>query len=151
MSASPRPAPRWRCRWSSCRTLVARLEAERARASMRAVTATTLLVCEATGQAWLEDRFRHEFSKIRAAAAAKARAEEADPLATELEALWFMHLRHTAVTRLAEAGCELPMIAAVTGHSLGSVHQIVDRYLIRTGRLARAAFQPACAEKGEAQ
>lgn len=111
--------------------LVARLEAELARQAARKVTATTLLVCETTGRPWREDHFRHVFAKIRAIAA------KACP---ELVGLWFQHFRHTAVTRLAEAECELPMIAAITGHSLATVAQIVDRYLIRTRRLARAAF-----------
>lgn len=56
-------------------------------------------------------------------------------------ALDFMHLRHTAVARLAEAGCELAEIAAITGHTLTSCAQIIDRYLVRTERLAERAFR----------
>lgn len=111
--------------------LVARLDAELARQAARKVTATTLLVCETTGRPWGEDHFRHAVADIRSTAAKSC---------PELDGLWFQHLRHTAVTRLAEAECELPMIAAITGHALATVAQIVDRYLVRTRRLARAAF-----------
>lgn len=117
--------------------LVARLEAEFASqarvaaAQKRNLSATTLLVCETTGRPWKPDHFRHVFAELR------RRAIERCP---ELDGLWFMHLRHTAVTRLAEAECELAMIAAITGHSLATVAQIVDRYLVRTRRLAQAAF-----------
>ena len=33
-----------------------------------------------------------------------------------IEDLWFMDLRRTAVVRLAEAGCSVPEIAAINGH-----------------------------------
>lgn len=111
--------------------LVARLDAELERQAARKVTATTLLVCETTGRPWREYHFVHTVADIRATAAKDC---------PELTGLWFQHLRHTAVTRLAEAECELPMIAAITGHALATVAQIVDRYLVRTRRLARAAF-----------
>jgi integrase len=64
------------------------------------------------------------------------------------EDLWFMHLRHTAVTRLAEAECEIPLISAVTGHSPASVQQILSRYLVRTRQFARLAFQCRLAADG---
>jgi hypothetical protein len=62
--------------------------------------------------------------------------------------LWFMHLRHTAVPRLAEAGCEVPLISAVTGYSPKSVDQILSRYLIRTRAQAALAFQKRLAAEG---
>lgn len=69
-----------------------------------------------------------------------------------LLALDFMHLRHTAVTRLAGAGCTLEEIAGVTGHTLKSVAAILDVYLVRTAALARAAFAKRITfEAGEAQ
>ena len=64
-----------------------------------------------------------------------------DPDLTEpFEKLWFSRLRHTAVTRLADAGCEVPQIAAVTGHSPKTVHKILDHYLVATADQAKAAF-----------
>ena len=49
-------------------------------------------------------------------------------------------LRRTAVVRLAEAGCEVPRIAAITGHSIANAHQILETYLVRTHNMAKAAI-----------
>jgi integrase len=57
-----------------------------------------------------------------------------------IDGLTFHDLRGTAVTRLAEAGCTHPEIAAITGHSLRNVADIIDRYLARTDKLAVAAI-----------
>ncbi len=58
-----------------------------------------------------------------------------------VDELQFMHLRHTAVTRLAEAGCDDELISQITGHSPNTVKEILKRYLVRTRKLARIAFQ----------
>jgi integrase len=58
----------------------------------------------------------------------------------EISDLTFHDLRGTAVTRLAEAGCTEAEIASITGHTLGSVSTILDRYLARTKGLALAAI-----------
>jgi integrase len=73
----------------------------------------------------------------RTLAALRKAAEKKHP---ELKGLIFKDLRHTAVTRLAEAGCTTPEIASITGHSLKTVESIIDRYLIRTAKMARNAF-----------
>jgi integrase len=53
----------------------------------------------------------------------------------------FHDLRGTAVTRLARAGCTIPEIAAITGHSLKTVHAILDKhYLHRDIILAEQAM-----------
>jgi site-specific recombinase XerD len=117
--------------------LVARIDAELehrakvARDNKRNVLPTTLLVCEATGRPWTEDHFRHKLREIRLGA---------DERCPELVDLVFKDLRHTAVTRLAEADVDLPGIASITGHSLRRVAEIVDIYLVRTAKLARRAF-----------
>lgn len=55
--------------------------------------------------------------------------------------LTFHDLRGTAVTRLAEAGCEVPEIAAITGHTLRDVGAILDaHYLNRNYRTATTAI-----------
>ena len=54
--------------------------------------------------------------------------------------LTFHDLRGTAVTRLAEAGCTAPQIAAVSGHSLTDVDRILETYMARTPELASAAI-----------
>lgn len=114
------------------------LEANRVRKSLPAadggatVTATSLLVCESTGRQWKADHFRHVFADIRAAATAWC---------PSLERKTFLTLRHTAVVRLAEAGCEVPEIAAISGHTLTSVTQILERYHVRTRVAAESAFR----------
>jgi hypothetical protein len=46
------------------------------------------------------------------------------------------------VTRLAVAGCTVPEIAAITGHSLKDVQDILDRhYLSRDQALAETAIR----------
>lgn len=57
-----------------------------------------------------------------------------------IEGLHFHDLRGTAVTRLAEAGCEVAEIASITGHSLNSCHNILAVYMAMTKKLARNAM-----------
>ena len=51
--------------------------------------------------------------------------------------LHFHDLRGTTVTLLSEAGCTPQQIATITGHSLKTVHRILERYLARTQRACR--------------
>jgi integrase len=54
--------------------------------------------------------------------------------------LHFHDIRGTTVTMLAEAGCTLPEIVAITGHSLRRAQEILDKYLARTSKLAESAI-----------
>jgi integrase len=54
--------------------------------------------------------------------------------------LHFHDLRGTSVTLLSEASCTPQQIATITGHSLKSVHRILERYLARTRGLAEQAI-----------
>lgn len=112
--------------------LARRLEEEAARWSDRNVLPTTLIASERTGRAYSVHAFGHVFREVRDAAA-KERPDMAD--------LWFMRLRHTAVVRLGEAGVNIPQIASITGHALSSANTILERYNIRTDKMARSAFQ----------
>jgi integrase len=89
-------------------------------------TSPTIVIAETTGKPYREDYFRHEFARIRGAA----------QLPSDLR---FMDLRRTAVVRLAEAGCSVPEIAAVTGHTIDRCARILEVYLPRTAPMARAA------------
>jgi integrase len=62
------------------------------------------------------------------------------PRANEAVELHFHDLRGTAVTLLSEAGCTPQQIATITGHSLKTVHRILERYLARTRGLAEQAI-----------
>jgi len=119
--------------------LVARLREDAAQpGAVRSVS--HLLVCELTGQPWAESTFRHKFAEVRAAAAAAL---------PECAGLRFMELRHTAVTRLHEAGVDALGIAAITGHAPGSVLRILaDHYLVRTEKAAARAFATRLAAEG---
>lgn len=63
-----------------------------------------------SGDAWTEDGFRGTWAKAR---------DEA-----KIENVRFNDLRGTAVTRLAVAGCSVPEIASITGHSLKDAEAI---------------------------
>ncbi len=54
--------------------------------------------------------------------------------------LHFHDLRGTAVTLLSEAKCTPQQIGTITGHSLKTVHRILERYLARTRGLAEQAI-----------
>ncbi|PZX39506.1 hypothetical protein LY56_02674 [Roseinatronobacter thiooxidans] len=56
------------------------------------------------------------------------------------ERLEFRDLRGTAVTLLSEAGCPVPQIVSITGHSLQSAHRILEKYLARTEALSQTAI-----------
>ncbi|SEG53930.1 Site-specific recombinase XerC [Methylobacterium sp. 190mf] len=56
-------------------------------------------------------------------------------------ALHFHDLRGTAITLLSEVGSTPQEIAAITGHKLASVTQILDRYMARSGGLADRAIE----------
>jgi hypothetical protein len=54
--------------------------------------------------------------------------------------LHFNDLRGTAVTLLAEAGCTIPEIVSITGHTLKSATTILEKYMARTRTLSDAAI-----------
>ena len=49
-------------------------------------------------------------------------------------------LRGTAVTLLAEAGCTVPEIVSITGHTMKSANVILEKYLARTQAISDAAM-----------
>jgi len=112
-------------------SLKQRLAAEYARQETRTVTATTIIVSEETGQPYTKFNFSHWVKKI---------ADRAAMTRPALAGLQFQHLRHTAVTRLAEAGVSIAQIAAVTGHTEASIMTIISIYKIRTRKMAERAF-----------
>lgn len=87
----------------------------------------TVLVCETTNRPYQKSHFQHEFRRIAIAAG--------------LDGLQFLDLRRSAVVRLAEAGCTVPEISAITGHQLDRTARILETYLPRTAPLARSAIR----------
>jgi hypothetical protein len=85
------------------------------------MTPAAILVNETTGLPYVEDTFSHDFREI---------ADSCPGLRwTDGTPLLFMDLRRTAVINLARAGCTVPEICAITGHSKKTVHDILETYL----------------------
>jgi hypothetical protein len=95
----------------------------------------TLVLREDTGGPYDKFSFNKAFRRARALAA-KACADTCPGLAEKR----FQDLRDTAVTRLALAGCSIAEIAAITGHSLNSITQIIKHYLVLQPEMADAAI-----------
>lgn len=96
-----------------------------------------LILTTSTGRAFK----KRYFCKLWSDTMAKAGIETVRlPDINEPVRLHFHDLRGTSVTLLAEAGCTIPEIAAITGHSLETVHRILERYLKLTRGLARMAI-----------
>jgi integrase len=135
--------------------LNARLEKARERRAKLPVQAANMVINEKTGLRYVVKTFSMHFHLVRSAAAkgimdGKATAEAAArgvnepawlvaPCAT-LATLTFADLRDTCVTWLARAGCELPEIAAITGHSMKSIYSILKHYLQIDEKLADSAI-----------
>lgn len=110
--------------------LVARLAAAEARRKARAVETVgdaPIVMREATGQAWDEHAFRKAFAAARTAVGVEGKR--------------YQDLRDTAVTWLARAGCTIPEICAITGHSLQSATSILKHYLELGEPMALAAHR----------
>ena len=86
-------------------------------------------ICTTTrGKPWTEDGFKSSFGKAKDAA--------------KIHGLTFHDFRGTAVTRLAIAGCSVPEIATITGHSLKTVEAILDaHYLSRDSEMGESAIR----------
>lgn len=128
----------------------ARLAAERQRQDDAGVTPLTLIVRQKTMSPYSQQLFMRDFNAVRDAVAAERPAFPVDggSETVETQRLAFRHLRHTAVTRLAEAGCDLAEIAAISGHSLQTVTTILEHYLDRTRTLGESAFAKRLAKEG---
>ena len=83
---------------------------------------------DVTGLAFTEHALSHAFDKVRRRAVEQG--------GRRLLLRW---LRHSCVVQLARAGCTVPEIAAVTGHSPASANQILATYLPRDAAVAHAA------------
>jgi hypothetical protein len=98
----------------------------RARLAASGRTAGTLVRSQ-SGKPFQPRNFTRSFDIVRNAA--------------NLRHLKLLHLRHTAVVNLARAGCTLPQIASITGHSLHTCAAIIKRYLPRDSAVAAEAIR----------
>ena len=87
-----------------------------------------VILTTAKGMAWTSDGFRTSWGRA---------CDNAG-----IAGVTFHDLRGSAVTRLAEAGCTVPEIATITGHSLATVEAILDaHYLSRSNALGESAIR----------
>ncbi|WP_245615527.1 tyrosine-type recombinase/integrase [Paenirhodobacter enshiensis] len=85
------------------------------------------------GTPWTSDGFKSSFAEAKAAAVKAG--------AVRIGGLTFHDTRGTAVVNLALAGCSVPEIVSITGHSLKDAEAILDaHYLERDRRLGEAAI-----------
>jgi hypothetical protein len=123
--------------------LTERLDAARARVAAiklkKGTRPDTIVVDEATGNAYLQDTFRHWFGAVRKAAIAGNPATGRAPCPT-LAGKRDQDLRDTAVTWLARSGCSLLELCAISGHSPQSVQTIINHYMGDRDALADAAI-----------
>ena len=118
-----------------------RLKVERDRQRRRGILATTLIASERTGRPWNEDAFGKAFRQVRRACGEQIFSQEEGSAETVAMAdLQFMHLRHTAVTRLFDAGVAREDIPAITGHSSKAIDGILQVYRFTTLAQATRAF-----------
>lgn len=97
------------------------LDAAKAKRSSVTICATT------RGKPWTSDGFKTSFGKARDAAG--------------ITGLTFHDFRGTAVARLAAAGCSVPEIVTITGHSLKDAEAILDKhYFSRDRALGESAI-----------
>lgn len=107
--------------------IAARL-AEQVKRNLERNPASIFLLPGMRGLGMNEAQFRSVFNLIRKAAKLPA-------------TLTFRTLRHTAVTRMGEAGVSVQQIAAVTGHKLKTCVNILETYNIATSKMAEEAFR----------
>lgn len=85
-------------------------------AAMKLKRSATTILTNTRGRPWTSSGFRSSWDKAFGRAI--------------LDDLHFHDLRGTAVTRLALAGCTVPEIASITGHSLRDVEAILDAHYL---------------------
>lgn len=95
------------------------------------------LTC-ATASPWTLTHFETQFAQVRARASGQTPSNDPDhpeplPSCADLVAYDF---RRKAITRLSEAGVTPQGIAAITGHSLKTISQILKHYSVATAELA---------------
>lgn len=138
--------------------LVARLRAIRHRRSEWKVMFPLVVVDERQREPFTASWYRHTFQRVRDFAAAGKGTHELTgepveiPPMPSLKNFHDQDLRDTAVTWLALAGCSVPQIASITGHSLKTIEEVLKHYLGMHPELARSAITRLVAwydEKGE--
>jgi hypothetical protein len=115
--------------------LIRRLRAARARRNRQGRIIPTVLFDERRMRRWPDDdgdAYRKTFRPL---------CDKAAETMPGLAGFRDQDLRDTAVTWLANAGCTLPQIASITGHSPDGIHKILKHYLATTPEQAAVATE----------
>ena len=96
------------------------------------VIAPLMIVNEATWQPYTTRTYNRHFNLVR---------ERAVKMQPTLADFTDQDLRDTAVTWLARAGCDIPEICSITGHSLKSAVTVLRHYLALDAELADRAIE----------
>lgn len=83
------------------------------------------------GKQYTQSAFIHRFGIVRKNVCKKY---------PEFKRCQFLDLRRTAIVRLAEAGCTEAQISAVSGHKIDTCRRILETYLPRNSKMAKAAI-----------
>ncbi|MGE0212277.1 MAG: hypothetical protein AB7S41_11330 [Parvibaculaceae bacterium] len=113
------------------RELQARLAAAKARRKHMVVQWPHAVINEATGRPYVGGTYNRDYRLVRT---------EASQHCASIADFQDRDLRDTAVTWLARAGCTIPEICAITGHSEKSAYTILKHYLARHPEMADHAI-----------
>jgi integrase len=144
--------------WSVIPELRARIEAAKFRHQQLPVRSTTFFVDDIGQRPWSSNRFFAAFSRLRSELARRhesfptkyaVKHYSADPMRIPTAWLTMRTLRHTCITALHDAGRVREQIRAITGHTIASINEVLDRYTKLTADQAGAALKRRLAhEKG---
>ncbi|MCF1478170.1 tyrosine-type recombinase/integrase [Agrobacterium vitis] len=112
-------------------TFRVRIDAAMQRRKEAGVISPNVILDERRWQPFKADYYRHCFEDLRS---------EAAKTMPSLKTLRDQDLRDTAVTWLAMAGCTIPEICAITGHSFQTANEVMKHYLALNEELADSAM-----------
>ncbi len=136
--------------WSVIPELQARIEAAKLRHRRSPIRATTFFVDDIGQRPSSSNRFFAAFSRLRAELAKRhegfptkfaMKHYPGDPMRMPTAWLTMRTLRHTCITALHDAGCVREQIRAITGHTIASINEVLDRYTKLTADQAGAALE----------
>lgn len=135
--------------WEVVPELQARVAAAKIRRTADAVTAATFFH-DKQGLPWTDDGFRDAFNVIREELARRKATYatryyvglvEGDPLCVPTLALTTRTLRHTCITLNHDAGVSREQIAALSGHGLQTIDDVMRHYTAYTADQAETALK----------
>ncbi len=136
--------------WSVIPELRERIETAKRRHQASPIRATTFFVDDVGLRPWSSNRFFAAFSRLRNELVKRHQSfpttyavkhYAGDPMRIPTAWLTMRTLRHTCITALHDAGCVREQIRAITGHTIASINEVLDRYTKLTADQAGAALE----------